>query len=168
MPTILKLKNIEEILPPDHEYGIKGEYADKYLYFVETHFTINGIKASVKFGAFADYVRKKMNIKENINEKFTDDDSDPIHDMGIGLVGKYLRIPQGWVRTETNRLRKRFKTIDISNEFNDWKIIKVVPDGNMIKTTLEHQHGIWKSIGRDILLTPQQIKLFLKKYKNKI
>jgi hypothetical protein len=27
-------------------------------------------------------------VREHINEKFTDDDSDPIHDMGIGLYIK--------------------------------------------------------------------------------
>jgi len=35
-----------------------------------------------------DHIAKEKKVKESLNEKFTEDDSDPIHDMGIGLHGQ--------------------------------------------------------------------------------
>jgi len=33
-----------------------------------------------------DHIAKEKKVKESLNEKFTEDDSDPIHDMGIGII----------------------------------------------------------------------------------
>ena len=101
-----------------------------------------------------------------INEKFIED-SDPIHDMGIGLVGTYLRIPQGWERSESNKLYKRFKTVDPDSAWNDWKIIKAKYEGDMIEVTLEQRRLNYVTTDSDLLLTPQQIKFFIKKYQNR-
>jgi len=36
-----------------------------------------------------DHIAKKKKVKESVNEKFTDNDSDPITDMGIGIFTKH-------------------------------------------------------------------------------
>jgi len=44
-----------------------------------------------------DHIAKEKKVKESLNEKFTEDDSDPIHDMGIGFINfiKRARVEDG-------------------------------------------------------------------------
>lgn len=100
-----------------------------------------------------------------VNEGFRED-SDPITDMGIGLVGTMISIPQGWERNVMNKMYKRYKTTEPYNDFTDWEITKAESDENFIKVTLEQKHSNWKNTDSGLLLTPQQIKLFAKKYQN--
>jgi len=94
MPIILNIKNIEQLLPDyPGSYGLNIKYADKYKNYIDTYFTIHGVRPEYYFGIFADYIRKRLNekknIKESLNEKFTEE-GDPIKQMNIGYSERML------------------------------------------------------------------------------
>lgn len=97
-----------------------------------------------------------------VNEKFIEK-SDPLEDMGIGLIGLMLHIPYGWQRSVTNKVYKRFSGNTLSYH-DDWKIVKAEMQGDYIEVDLESKNTKTSTTHAGLLLTPQQIDLFAKKY----
>jgi hypothetical protein len=102
-----------------------------------------------------------------VSESFKED-SDPIHDMDVGIRSDMIRIPQGWEKNVMDRLYKRYKTTEPSNSFNDWKIESARNQGDLVNVVLTQEFPNGGKNTDHLLLTPQQLKLFTKKYRNEI
>jgi hypothetical protein len=100
-------------------------------------------------------------VKESlVNEKFTED-SDPIQDMGLGLVGTMLFIPSGWQKTDENTLQKIYEP-ENPEDGSEWKISEAKTRGEFINISLIHTYNDGSVINvEDLLLTPQQIEMFI-------
>ena len=73
--------------------------------------SVNGYTEVVK--VLKDHIAKEKKVKESVNEKFTED-SDPIHDMGIGFI-KRARIEDGLLMPYEASM-KYFNSPDYSSE----------------------------------------------------
>jgi len=102
-----------------------------------------------------------------IFEKFIED-SDPIHDLGIGLKGMSLLIPSEWSRKDRDNTlfrRKNYKTRQnpaTYAEWNVWKIVNAKRKEFYIEVDLKNNHS--KLLTSHLLLTKRQFLLFAKKY----
>jgi len=103
-----------------------------------------------------------------VNEKFIED-SDPIHDMGIGLVGRMLYMPEGYELSEHNKFYKRYKTNKDNNHGSTFKVLKakMIKD-DLIEATIEEifEDGVRRFVYSDVWITPKQFSMFAKKYQN--
>ena len=94
LPAILETDKIPSDILLDLEKYINRKYAQKISNYVGKYFYINNRRQHpFNYENYHIFLKQKFPylkswmIKESINEKFTED-SDPIHDMGIGLYGK--------------------------------------------------------------------------------
>lgn len=109
---------------------------------------------------------KMKYVREFLNEKFTDEDSDPIKDMGIGLIHKlkeeYLKnYSRGWNKIDINHISlEQLLTMCLSlNTYNLDTIECLIDAGAKIneKGTQFLSHSVWRGI--------DYVKLFLEKAK---
>jgi hypothetical protein len=87
-PFLINIDDLTQIIDPSEEYVLFPIYYDKLLNYMKKYITIGNEKMLyLEVDEFKKLIltkTKDKKIKESLNEKFTED-SDPIHDMGIGI-----------------------------------------------------------------------------------
>ena len=107
-------------------------------------------------------------VREHINEKFTDE-SDPIKDLGIGIVkpDTMLYIPFGWELNIYNYFYKRWKTGENRGSIYRVTKAKFIATNTILATIVEDYGKGSRLTGtyEDIYFTLKQFIMFVKKYK---
>ena len=87
--SLLDIKNQKQIISTDCSYYLEKDLYEKLKNYIVKCITINDVKYYLDPQKFRDYVEMRIKNK-GLNEVFTDE-SDPIHDMGIGMKVKYAK-----------------------------------------------------------------------------
>jgi hypothetical protein len=87
---------------------------------------------------------KKNKVKESLNEKFTDDDSDPIHDMGIGIMNQIDKFMNEIFRdgAQYSLSDKLFRSVIFNkDEFVQYLITKVPVENQVFSFNIAVKSG---------------------------
>jgi hypothetical protein len=89
LPGFLKIQKPKQVIAHDDEYILVHEYYIKIYKYWYKYVRVNNKYYSFDADEFKTYIKKRLKnkIKENVNEKFTDE-SNPIKDLGIGINHK--------------------------------------------------------------------------------